>query len=40
MTDEETSHYKLSVYLEPFVYAPVSEGQVVGTATMSVDGLT
>ncbi len=38
LTAEERSHYKLSIALEPFVYAPVAKGQPVGEAVLTLDG--
>lgn len=39
LTAQERTHVQLSIALEPFIYAPVSSGQVVGEATLLLDEL-
>jgi D-alanyl-D-alanine carboxypeptidase/D-alanyl-D-alanine carboxypeptidase (penicillin-binding protein 5/6) len=40
MTAEEKGHVELSIMLEPFIYAPVEQGTVVGSAVLKLDGTT
>ena len=40
MTDDEQSRVKISITLEPFLYAPVEEGKIVGSADLRLNGDT
>ena len=40
MTAEEKGHVELSITMEPFIYAPVEEGRIVGCADLKLNGDT
>ena len=40
MTEEEKGHFELTIFTEPFLYAPVNAGQVIGSAEIKVDGVS
>lgn len=40
LTDEESGHIKVSITLEPFVYAPIAEGSAVGSAEVMLKDTT
>ena len=40
LTAQEQSHYQVSVFLEPFLYAPVQKDQPVGMVALTLDGQT
>ncbi len=40
MTADEQQHVELSITLEPFLYAPVEQGKIVGSADLKLNGDT
>ena len=40
MTAEERGHVELSIMLEPFIYAPIEAGRIVGSAELKLNGDT
>lgn len=40
LTDEESGHIKVSITMEPFVYAPIAEGSTVGEAEVMLGDTT
>lgn len=38
LTEEEKTHYQVGFTVQPFLYAPVEEGQVVGEAVLTLKG--